>query len=155
MNYLFIPNLQTTIHDFCPTHTISYLRMHWRLKEPMHQQTWYGTPKPEYSVSTIRRVKSQLTIEMAWYRAVTTMQSQSKLSIGIRPWRLTSPIPRMFVKRIVQIIGPSRRESKGNPWIPLTNGQLCMKRSHAMIWERFMHNWTFVVCGIHAYCQSY
>ena len=32
--------------------------MHSRLEEPVHQQAWYWHPKPQYSVSSIRRVKS-------------------------------------------------------------------------------------------------
>ena len=36
--------------------TIPCLLMPWRLKEPGHQQAWYWSNKPEYSVSSIGRV---------------------------------------------------------------------------------------------------
>ena len=43
----------TTIHVFCLTQPIPCLLMLWRLLEPMHQQAWYWSPKPEYSFSSI------------------------------------------------------------------------------------------------------
>ena len=37
--------------------SIPCLLMPWRLKSPGHQQAWYWPNKPEYSISSIRRVK--------------------------------------------------------------------------------------------------
>ena len=38
--------------------SIPHLLMHWPLKSPQHQQAWYWPPKPEFSISSIRRVRS-------------------------------------------------------------------------------------------------
>ena len=38
--------------------SIPCLVMPWRLQEPRHQQAWYWSPKPEYSISSIRRVNN-------------------------------------------------------------------------------------------------
>ena len=42
----------------CPTLPIPCLLILWRLFEPKHQQAWHWTLKPEYSVSSIRRVNT-------------------------------------------------------------------------------------------------
>ena len=51
-------NSGTTIHVVCPTQLIPFLLILWWLQEPEHQQAWYWPPKPEYYVSSIRRVSS-------------------------------------------------------------------------------------------------
>ena len=50
-------NSGTKIHAVYPTEPISCLLMLWQFKEPGHQQTWYWPTKPEYSVSSIRKVE--------------------------------------------------------------------------------------------------
>ena len=58
--------------------------MHWRLKEPVHQQAWYWHPKPEYSVSSIRRVncckpKKPLTSEFLRYIKIKVRPQQGHM----------------------------------------------------------------------------
>ena len=50
-----------TIHGY-PTLPIPCLLMLWWLQEPGHQQAWYWPPKPEYSVSSSRRVNWWATL---------------------------------------------------------------------------------------------
>ena len=50
----------TTIQVVCPTQPMSGLLMLWQLQEPGHQQAWSWPPKPEYSISRIRRVRIEL-----------------------------------------------------------------------------------------------
>ena len=45
-----------TLHVAYPILSIPCLLMPWWLKEPGHQQAWYWLDKPEYSISSIRRV---------------------------------------------------------------------------------------------------
>ena len=45
-----------TVSVSYPILSILYMLMPWRLNEPGHQQAWYWPNKPEYSVSSIRRV---------------------------------------------------------------------------------------------------
>ena len=47
-----------TLHVVCPILSIPYMLMPWRLKEPGHQQAWYWPNKPEYSISSIRRINT-------------------------------------------------------------------------------------------------
>ena len=44
-------NSGTAIHVVCPTQSKLLLKL------PEHQQAWYWPPKPEYPISSIRRVK--------------------------------------------------------------------------------------------------
>ena len=46
-----------TPHVAYPILSMPSLLMPWRLK-PGHQQAWYSSPKPEYSVSSISTVKT-------------------------------------------------------------------------------------------------
>ena len=60
-----------TPHVADSTLSIPFLLMPWRLKEPGHQQVWYWPYKPEYSVSSIRRVNlcdMFPKINSAWWR---------------------------------------------------------------------------------------
>ena len=61
-----------TQHVVYPIMSISCLLMLWRLKEPGHQQAWYWPPKPEYSITSIKRVNPwikliQLDKSRTWY----------------------------------------------------------------------------------------
>ena len=49
-----------TLHVTYPILSIPCLLMPWWLEEPGHQQAWFWLNKPEYSVCSIRRVKSWL-----------------------------------------------------------------------------------------------
>ena len=50
-------NSGTTTNVTCPTQSIPFLLMLWRLKEPGQRQPWYWSLKPEHSVSSITSVK--------------------------------------------------------------------------------------------------
>ena len=48
-----------TLHAIYPILSISFPLMPWQLKAPGHQQAWCWPNKPEYSVFSIRRVKTE------------------------------------------------------------------------------------------------
>ena len=53
-------NNEATLYVVYPILSIPCLLMLWRLKEPGHQHAWYWSPKPEYSVSNMRRVNQAI-----------------------------------------------------------------------------------------------
>ena len=53
-----------TLHAAYPIKSIPCLLMLWWLQEPGHYQVWYWPNKPEYSVFSIRRVKTQISLKL-------------------------------------------------------------------------------------------
>ena len=64
-----------------PALSISCQLMPWRLQEPRHQQAWYWPNKPEYSVTSIRRVK---TVSMMLDKTVLAFD---EITERLRRWR--------------------------------------------------------------------
>ena len=73
-----------------PVLSISCLLMLWRLQEPGHQQAWYWSPKPEYSVSSIGRVDP-------WIKLICFENSRARSqTIIIHSTDLLVSMPRIF-----------------------------------------------------------
>ena len=95
-----------TIHVVCPTQPIACMLMHWRLYEPVHQQACYWHPKLEYSVSSIRRVKTKTKWEKILHlhtqyaqQHLTNIQQLPSLHNRAWLWSRQQPthLPRSFL----------------------------------------------------------
>ena len=88
----FVPRKKTKFTMEQPYHaypklSIPFLLMPWQLKEPGHQQAWYWSNKPEYSVSGIRRVKS---INFKFIVQNSSLSTHSEIALRWMPQSLTN-----------------------------------------------------------------
>ena len=143
-----------TLHVASPILSIPCLLMLWWLREPRHQQAWYWQDRPEYYISSIRRVKSGCSYQFIhwklWVVMIPTCHG-GKLASVWQPCQ--SPIMTSWHHNISQISEKFGRQIMSKMLIKNYSNLTLINKPFALILAWRFHEISWYNISLYFCCQ--